>query len=182
MSYPENDLGTVSQSSYWMYFLGCMVGAVAVLVGGVSLVLKGSYVMGVVCVLLVLPLSLYFRVIMMRRCRAIGWPVFLPWLTLFLTYGFGLVSGMFTARHPYAIGQSLSGAAGFGALIGLVDFVFQIVIGCIGSKDDSAAPFRDDDVPYARPQPLPQPIVPVRNAPYVQGPPRQVSGFGRRGL
>jgi uncharacterized membrane protein YhaH (DUF805 family) len=124
MSFPVQDPRRIGQSAYWSYFGMNLIVATGLIVGGIYAALSGALFTALICLLLTLPLSLYFRVIMMRRCRDIGWPSFLPWLLLGLAVLYGFKGGW-----------SLNLAHMFGPRLGLamIDFVFQIVIGCVGS-------------------------------------------------
>ncbi len=131
-----------NQSSYWTHLVVNFV-AVIVLIGlAVYGVMSGSWGLAILAFLLIAPVGIYFRVIMVRRCRDIGWPTFLPWLIF--TLG-GLVNmsqlagGAATALQPSSITM-------VPLLVGSIDFIFMIVLGCVSSKqNDPAAAFRDDD-------------------------------------
>jgi hypothetical protein len=69
---------------------------------------------------------------MMRRCRDIGWPIFLPWsaqalqfLMVFLLFTSGGLSGGMGAARTVSSGS---------LLIGFADFVLVIVLGCVRSR------------------------------------------------
>lgn len=144
MAFEVQDRGRVGQSAYWMYFGGNMVLGVFLLIGAISAFMNGSFAIGIICFLLLGPMGIYFRVIMMRRCRDIGWPAFLPWLVFGFAVVFGMMNGFRAAANPGAVGS----AAAFTPLIlvYLADFILMIVIGCIGSKSaaDYARIFGDD--------------------------------------
>jgi hypothetical protein len=105
--------------------------APVLLIGGLIAIFQGSIAGGFLMIAAVVPLGIYFRVIMMRRCRDIGWPPSLPWV-------------LFVAQMvlPFAIAPDFSQppeltdpmALSVPLLLGFVDFVFSIVIGCIASK------------------------------------------------
>ena len=108
MGFPHDTPGRASQSKYWTLFGLYMIAVPALLIVGV------------------IPLGIYWRVIMMRRCRDIGWPAFLPWL---------IFGGQFAAGFGLQIGAVSGTAPGWSMValplvLGLVDFVFSIVIGC----------------------------------------------------
>src|SRR5580765_5104386 len=130
MSFPVSERGRVGQSTYWMYFGGFIVAAVILTVIAVVEVMKFNFVPAVICLLLLAPLGIYFRVIMMRRCRDIGWPAFLPWMFVGLSFMVGFMSGFSGA----AGGAPSTALLTLPMFIGLADFVFSIVIGCIPGK------------------------------------------------
>ena len=141
MSYYVEDRGRVGRSAYWMYFGGFVVLTMLLLVGGGYELFTGSYGMGILCIVLLMPLGIYFRVIAMRRCRDIGWPAFLPWATMGLVFICNIMTGMSAGMHAAAhMGTAGAGAAGlgasmgFGMLLSMVDFVFLIVIGCLDTQ------------------------------------------------
>ena len=144
MSFPVDNSGRVDQSTYWMYFGANMILAPVLLFGGLYLVITGEIALGIVSILLLLPMGIYFRVIMMRRCRDIGWPAFLPWVLL----GGGVVINMFGGGHR--IGASAAEAISSLAtplIFYLIDFAFMIVIGCIAGRTNYGSVFDDDDRP-----------------------------------
>jgi len=87
---------------------------------------------------------------MMRRCRDIGWPPFIPWLV----FGIQMLIG-FTGGIRPTMGQVPSlPLLAVPVAVGLIDFVFSIVIGCIASKDDDyAGVFEPDERDYHRMNP-----------------------------
>ena len=130
MGFPHDTPGRASQSKYWTLFGLYMIAVPALLIGGVVSMVQGSWVLGLLLIVGVIPLGIYWRVIMMRRCRDIGWPAFLPWL---------IFGGQFAAGFGLQIGAVSGTAPGWSMValplvLGLVDFVFSIVIGCIGSR------------------------------------------------
>jgi uncharacterized membrane protein YhaH (DUF805 family) len=132
MAFEVQDRGRVGQSTYWMYFGGNMVLGMFLLIGAISAFMNGSFATGIICFLLLGPMGIYFRIIMMRRCRDIGWPAFLPWLVFGCAIVFGMMNGFRAAANPGTVGS----AAAFTPLmlVYLADFILMIVIGCIGSK------------------------------------------------
>lgn len=130
--------GRIGQSQYWTFF-GLYVVAVFALMGfALYSFVSGDLSMGVTAILPLAPLGIYFRVIEMRRCRAIGWPSFLPWLFFLIPFGFAMATGMATGMGSLGSGIGMAVAAlTVPLLIALVDFVFSIVIGCIPTKDES---------------------------------------------
>ena len=132
-----------SQSSYWTQFVINFVAVLGLLSLSIYSLFTGHWGVAIIAFLLMVPVGIYFRVVMMRRCRDIGWPPFLPWLF----FGGGILGNMgrITAGSAAAL---KTGMLGLPLLIGLADFVFMIVIGCIASKrQDFAAVFEDDPRP-----------------------------------
>jgi uncharacterized membrane protein YhaH (DUF805 family) len=130
MGFPVDGAGRVSQGKYWALFGAYMISVPVLMFAGVFAILGGSFLTGMVLMVAIIPLGAYWRVIMMRRCRDIGWPAFVPWLI----FGLQIVTSF-----------TLTSGAGAGAtpdlsmflvplVLGAVDFVFMIVIGCIGTR------------------------------------------------
>ena len=129
-----------SQSSYWTQFTINFVAVLGLLSFSIYSLVTGHWSMALLAFVLVVPVGIYFRVVMMRRCRDIGWPPVLPWLF----FGGGILGniGRITAGSAAAL---KTGMLGLPLLIGLADIVFMIVIGCIATKrQDYAAVFEDD--------------------------------------
>ncbi|WP_156169989.1 DUF805 domain-containing protein [Aurantiacibacter luteus] len=138
----------IGRSRYWLLFLIYSVACVILMVGAGAALLSGDWVKGGIAVVLVLPLGVWFRVIMMRRCRDIGWAPSLPWLLM----GASVVAGVATFATSGAAQANTLGASGLATLVYLGDFVFTLVIGAIrsrgGAGEDYAAVFSDDDVDF----------------------------------
>lgn len=178
MSFPVEAPGRVNQLTYWLYFGGNTALTGVLLLGGIFAILTGSFGTGVVMLMLLLPVAIYFRVIMMRRCRDIGWPAFLPWAAFVALAGLGAVSGF---PQKLLAGAGTEGAVMIG-LVSLADFLLTIIIGCIGSKPYVEAPFQEPSAPVAiKSAPTvtkAAPIVPERLAPIVDQSPAPVSPIG----
>jgi uncharacterized membrane protein YhaH (DUF805 family) len=145
MGFPADNSKRVSQAKYWALFGAYMVATVVLLGGGVVAIVQGSIGFGLLMVIAIVPLGIYWRVIMMRRCRDIGWPAFLPWGI------FGLQFATSFAGQSSLLGGTTPSLSllMLPLLLGLADFVFSIVIGCMGSKrefdyDEVFADGRDD--------------------------------------
>ncbi len=151
--------GRVGQSRYWTIFGAYMILAPLLLFGGLYALFAGQYAVGLAALVLLSPLGLYFRVTMMRRCRDIGWPAFLPWVLFLLPVGAGFLGGFRLGDlGPSALPLLLMPLA-----VSLVDFLFAVVIGCKATKaapDEDYARIFGDAGEAARPQsqPLPQPL------------------------
>ena len=130
MSFQMRDSGRVGQSAYWMYFGINIVLCAALLFGGIAAMLMGSIGVGILCILLVMPLGIYFRVIMMRRCRDIGWPIFLPWLSIGFAMVFGVIIGLQLGAHAVPPSPLFA----LPTIVNLLDFVLTIAIGCMPSR------------------------------------------------
>lgn len=204
MSYYVEDSSRVGRSTYWMYYIGIAVGSVALYAWAIYELISMNFVPAVFGFIIPSGLSLYFRVIAMRRCRDIGWPAFLPWVSLGLTMLCGAINGAQSVLHPAGSLATISITMIVAVLVGLADFVFLIVIGCLESAGGypdvfGDGPYGDDDLPHtpqtyvdvmgrtaapARPaRPLPKSFgddqAPVAVAPQATVMP-QVRGFGRR--
>lgn len=125
---------TIGQSGYWSRFAVYMIGVPALLVAAVIAFLARHYALGVLCIFGIVPVSFWFRFVMMRRCRDIGWPIWLPWLAMILQFlvffmaGAGsLMSGDFGALRSISSGSML---------ISFADLAFVIVLGCVASRPD----------------------------------------------
>ena len=165
MSFPVERPGQVDQGAYWVFFGATMILIPGLLVGGGAAMLHGSLGTGLLMVAAIVPIGLYWRVIMMRRCRDIGWPAFLPWLF------FGLVSvASYSAMHRlhgvrYGAAPSLS-VLSIPLVMGFADFALSIVIGCVRSKEpfDYAAALREASQSYQS-KPSSQPSQPLGSSP-----------------
>jgi hypothetical protein len=122
----------IGQSAYWARFAVFMIGVPLLLGFGIYSMFSRDYALGIVAILAVFPLSIWFRFVMMRRCRDIGWPIFLPWsaqalqfLMFFMLFTSGGFSGGFAAARTVSSGS---------LLIGFADFVLVIALGCMRSR------------------------------------------------
>jgi uncharacterized membrane protein YhaH (DUF805 family) len=111
-----------------------IVVCVGLVLGGVSAMFSGSFVVGIALVLAVIPVGIYFRVVMMRRCRDIGWTPALPWIL----FGVGIVANLITLLGGSSPAEAFTMMT-LPVLVGLADFTVMIVIGCIGSKDGAGS-------------------------------------------
>lgn len=149
MSFSVADPSRIGRSRYWTAFVINIAVIIALMIGMVTAAFGGHFAMAILLFLLIAPVGIYFRVIMMRRCRDIGWPAFLPWAL----FGAGILANL-TRIGQGAEALRNPGAATFPLVIGLIDFAFMIAIGCIAGRDrggDYARHFLDDedDVPLA---------------------------------
>ncbi|MFM5884364.1 MAG: DUF805 domain-containing protein [Novosphingobium sp.] len=149
MSFSVVDKSRIGRSGYWTAFVINIVAIVALIGACVAAAMSGHFAAAILLFLLVAPVGIYFRVVMMRRCRDIDWPAFLPWAL----FAAGILANL--ARASQGLEGLRNPNAGIPALlIGLIDFGFMIAIGCIDSKDragDYVRQFYDeDDQPLAR--------------------------------
>jgi uncharacterized membrane protein YhaH (DUF805 family) len=168
MSFAVERSGQVNQGTYWAFFGGMVILIPALLFGGVAAMLHGSFGTGLLMMAAILPVGIYWRVVMMRRCRDIGWPAFLPWLS----FGLQFVAS-YSAMHSlqgirYGVPPSAS-MLSMPLVMAFADFAFSIAIGCIGSKAavDYAAVFGDAPGSYDR-RPSSQPSRSPGSPPLVQ--------------
>jgi uncharacterized membrane protein YhaH (DUF805 family) len=149
MAFAENKTGRVSQNRYWAMFGIVMVAIPVMLIGGVVAMMHGSYLSGLLMIAAISPVGIYWRVIMMRRCRDIGWPVSLPWIF----FGLQMAASLNLQFNHGAAGAAAHSALLLPALLALVDFVFSIVIGCVATKQavDYAEVFGDGPATMQRP-------------------------------
>ena len=206
MGFPRDEAGRVSQSKYWALFGAYMLAVPLLLVGGVVALSHSSIGVGLLMIAAIVPLGMYWRVVTMRRCRDIGWPTFLPWLS----FGLQTLSSL-SIRHAVTSGAvPVLSLLLVPLLIAFTDFAFSIVIGCIRTKEgvdyeaifgDGPEPFRDSRpagaVPssyegpdrfdeaiaraleaHRRGESILDPAPPPRAAPAMPG--RPAGGFGRR--
>jgi uncharacterized membrane protein YhaH (DUF805 family) len=136
----DRTAGRVGQSRYWAFFGANMLLVPLMLGFGLYQIITGSFASGIVTILLIAPLGLYFRVIMMRRCRDIGWPAFLPW---------AFFGAQFFVYFAGPAGAMVGGMPSMSVLLlpmvlGLADFVFTVVLGCMRSRHVNYAPVFDD--------------------------------------
>lgn len=175
MAFPASRVGRVGQSQYWTYFVVNLALVPMLLFGGLYFFVTGKFGAAFLAFLIIIPVGLYFRVIMMRRCRDIGWPAALPWII----FGFQgmmvfVVMASGTGGHAPSLRPSPSALAL--PLVGSVDFILSIVIGCIASKEPEnlASIFGSDDPAAPAYRPVPAHRLDSAPASYGQQPtPRQ---------
>lgn len=148
MAFEVDESGRIGQSGYWMWFGIYFIGTIALLVGGVLEIFKGAWISGALTILAVLPLGIYFRVIVMRRCRDIGWPAALPWMV----FGLQITAGVMLRPRLGEAPTAAIGMLAVPALLGLGDFVLTIVVGCLPTKAHDWSVFDDDFDPTDLPQ------------------------------
>ncbi len=131
----QSDEDCVGQSDYWLYFAAYIVAGPFLIVGAIYAVYHGSWPLGILSLLMLPVINIVFRIIMMRRCRDIGWPVFLPWSTLGLSFVTGILVGASgasaaTLTDPYAFSPLIV----LPLLTTLFDLGLMIAIGCFPSR------------------------------------------------
>ena len=195
----------IGRSRYWLHFLICLVVGIALVVGAVTAFFSGSFGLAIVLLLPLLATGIWFRIVMMRRCRDVGWPPALPWIffaALILTSGAGF--GAISTGDPTALFAS----TGLSWLVQIGDFVLVMILGFkrgIGAPDyrtvfgDGPDEARDNDGDaddaiaralenYRRTgSAVPQQSRPAKTArrsvpQKAPQPVMQAGGFGRKGL
>ena len=136
MTFAPQNSGRIGRSSYWTMFVVNVIGVIALVAGSIAAFVSNEFLVGILLILAIIPVGIYFRVVMMRRCRDIGWPAALPWIFFgagmlaSLTSWGGILGSPASAQMP---------SLGLSTLVSLADLVFMIVIGCIrgGSAHDA---------------------------------------------
>jgi hypothetical protein len=129
----EQNLPRMNASDYWMNFFICYgVGFFALLALGVG-VFIGSFIITAAAAISLLGTSIKIRIAQMERCNDIGWSWKIPWVV----FGFGLA---------VAIGSNASLLMAVILLpvqiiVGLADFGFAIIVGCMPSRKLDASLF-----------------------------------------
>ena len=143
-----DDKPRVGRSRYWLLFLIYMVATIVLLVGAVGMLMEGSWIAAIGLVLIVIPIGIWFRIVMMRRCRDIGWPPALPWISMGISMFAGFTSfGSINAGDP----TTMFAATGFSWLAQIADFVLVMVLGAV--KGRARVDYREvfGDGPVSRP-------------------------------
>ncbi|WP_296677043.1 DUF805 domain-containing protein [Novosphingobium sp.] len=151
MSFSVQDKSRLGRSGYWTAFVINIVAIIGLLGACIAAALGGHISIAVLLFLLVAPVGIYFRVIMMRRCRDIGWPAALPWIL----FGAGILATL-TRFSQGLEGLRSPGLGGVAGLVSLIDFGFMIAIGCIQGQSRSgsyAQYFEPDDDDYSAVRP-----------------------------
>lgn len=131
MAYPESEGARVNRSRYWLMFFVTMVASIVLIGLSIGAFANGSIGLGIIAFLLIAPLNIYFRVIMMRRCRDIGWAPALPWIT----FGLGIVASIFSFGSLATMDPTtIMGGSGFSMLVSLADLVLMIALGSVRGK------------------------------------------------
>lgn len=133
MAFPVNDGTRVSRGRYWTLFFVNMV-AIIVLIGiSLGSVASEAWALAIIAFLLIVPVGLYFRVVMMRRCRDIGWPPALPWIT----FGLGIFASFINFGSVASMDPAvLMGSMGLSSLVSLVDFGLMITLGVVKRRSE----------------------------------------------
>ncbi len=126
----------VGRRKYWAMFFANIVAVIVLAFISLAALAGGEWMVAILCFVLIIPIGIYFRVIMMRRCRDIGWPPSLPWIT----FGLGVVASMWNFGN---IGAGLAtdpasalGGVGFSWLVSIADFVLMITLGSIKGRSE----------------------------------------------
>ncbi|MCB2067026.1 MAG: DUF805 domain-containing protein [Erythrobacter sp.] len=138
MAFPVDEKPRVGRKQYWILFGVNIVAMVMLVVGAVAALMAGEFLTAGLAFLLIVPVGIYFRVVMMRRCRDIGWPPSLPWIM----FGLGMVASWYSlgSTGSGVVGMEkpvgpATGGMGLSWLVSMADFVLMIVLGCIRSRD-----------------------------------------------
>lgn len=146
--------GRIGQSQYWAMFALYFVAVLGLGAFAIYSLVTLSFGQAIGSFLLIAPLGIYFRVVMMRRCRDIGWPAFLPWLFFVIPVGFNFMGGLAGVGSPSAIDAFAISALIVPLILSLLDLAFAIVIGCIRTKEDGGEDYArifGDEAQPARP-------------------------------
>lgn len=137
----------MGRGDYWISFMACWG---LTIFGGIVFAFAsfiGSSFFTLLGVLAMLGSSVYIRLAQMQRCNDIGWPWQLPWGV----FGISLALSAVSLFHPLLALIMLP----LMLIIGLGDFVFGIVLGCMPSKDNNfefdAQAYRDAYRDYGAP-------------------------------
>ena len=142
MSFTVADKSRIGRGAYWGYFGAQVVVGIGLIAALIATAVSLNFAAALLCLALLLVTGIYFRVIMMRRCRDIGWPAFVPWIML----------GLAAATNYSVISMA---ARGHGApsmgmvplLVAFADLGVMITIGCIKSRTADYAAFSEPDAP-----------------------------------
>ncbi|MFT4025704.1 MAG: DUF805 domain-containing protein [Novosphingobium sp.] len=139
--------GRIGRSHYWIAFAVYIVAVVALVGAAFYFMLQLNLGIAIAALLIVAPLGIYFRVLMMRRCRDIGWPASLPWVIFAVSMGASMFGGLGSLGSaigsPTGIKWLLIGGLGLPLLISLVDLGFTILIGCMPTKNESGEDYAE---------------------------------------
>jgi uncharacterized membrane protein YhaH (DUF805 family) len=152
MAFPSDPRGRIGRNKYWIMFLVNIVTVFVLILGAFGALAAGMFPLAIVLFLAIAPVGIYFRVVMMRRCRDIGWPAILPWLF----FGAGMLASFGSFGEIGSTTATLS-ALGFQMLVGMADFVFMIVIGCIAGQSEGRADYETIFGPDERDRPVSAP-------------------------
>lgn len=134
MAYQARGSGRIGRAGYWKYFFTIGFGMLFLMFAGITTLLSGSVGGAAIAFLLLVPLGIYYRVIMMRRCRDIGWPAWLPWA--FLAVNFLLMgSTIYNLFEMVKSGAAMAPGAADMSVLGLFniaawgDTLFALILG-----------------------------------------------------
>ncbi len=82
MSHLGKDKSRISQRAYWSALAAAVTFTGVAIGGGIAFTARDQFSLASLLFLLVVPVQIWLRVMMVRRCRAIGWPAALPWAGL----------------------------------------------------------------------------------------------------
>jgi uncharacterized membrane protein YhaH (DUF805 family) len=116
----------IGVSDYWLSFLASYGVFFAGIVGLVFASFTKSGFFMLVSILALLGSSIYMRIAQMQRCNDIGW----PWQTPWVVFGVGLAVSVISQLGGIIALLMLPMLI----IVGLADFAFAIVLGCIPSR------------------------------------------------
>lgn len=131
----------MERGQYWTYLIVYVVAVLGLAVGSVIALGRNEYILALAAFLLIGAGSLLFRGVMIRRCREIGWPDVLPWLTLTFT-----AMAMASTFLSLAIAPEPSlSSLGWTSLLVVIDVVLMITIGLREGAADLARARRQEE-------------------------------------
>jgi uncharacterized membrane protein YhaH (DUF805 family) len=153
MAFPSDRSGRIGRNKYWVMFVVNIVAVLVLGLGALGALAAGQFALAIILFLAIAPVGIYFRVVMMRRCRDIGWPAILPWLF----FGAGILASFGNFGQLGSTTADLS-TLGFQFLVSMADFVFMIVIGCIPGQSEGRADYETIFGPDERDHPVAAPV------------------------
>ncbi|MFC4292710.1 hypothetical protein ACFOWX_09825 [Sphingorhabdus arenilitoris] len=130
----------ISRTAYWMTLLACIMLQAVILFGaGVSAIIGPSQV-AVVGMTAIIIFGLAFHIVMMLRCRDIGWPILLPWVSLAVSLAslaaiFSIVRQDFWDSDWGIFGLFLWSQPSFAFVIGLMPSKAEFAVDDIFDRD-----------------------------------------------
>lgn len=131
----------IGRAAYWQQFIGNVIIVAVLIFAAFATAISGGIAAALIPLILMAAAGIYFRVVMMRRCRDIGWPAFVPWAFFAGHFLLALFTGASIATISLA---SAVGSLAFTQIFALADFVVMIVIGCLPSTHPATLGFVPD--------------------------------------
>ncbi|WP_156874140.1 hypothetical protein [Sphingorhabdus lutea] len=143
----QDEYAYVGRGEYWKYFFTIGIVSIGLLVGMIFCLLSLELLLTLILGLALFSLGIYFRIIMARRCRDIGWPVELVWISC----GFQIFLGFVTQKTFDPNIMQDNPPSIFILLLVFSDLFLAIIIGCIAGPDrgrkKKLAGINSDDLP-----------------------------------